>query len=66
MGARVALLLASWRSNYHALQQLVVHLPHTSLLLGGGNGGNGAGVSAAALEEEGRGMWVCGCFCWCG
>lgn len=58
MGARVALLLASWRSNYHALQQLAVHLPHTALLLGAGVGG-AAAVSAAALEEEARGMYVC-------
>lgn len=53
MGARVALLLASWRSNYHALQQLAMHLPHTGMLTGQGL----TAASSAALEEEARGAF---------
>lgn len=55
MGERVALLLASWRSNYHALQQLALHLPHTGALACCGPKGESKVSSTAALEEEARG-----------
>lgn len=54
VGERVALLLASWRSNYHALQQLALHVPHTGALTCGPKGETEVS-STAALEEEARG-----------
>jgi len=43
VGARVALLLVSWRVNYPALQLLISHPPHTNLVAEG---------TAQSLEEE--------------
>lgn len=43
VGARVALLLISWRLNYTALHLLISHPPHTNLVADG---------SAQSLEEE--------------